>query len=808
MKSPLKLWLLKKLRSRQRSSHGDPQKLKHVKEALRHDVVTSEHLGRLPTLNTEDLVALSVMPSPNRQNEAPSATVARMSENLTADAEDAFKDSQRIQTSSKADASSFYTEASTRIDQSSTSDGSPHDIKDLEIIPPSSPLHGSPLSGKDLKRSDSPILIRKFSPDGHMSILLDLRQDSQAEAERLDHPDSLSGEQDHLFYDGIYRPESILENSDHSESILGGEDRPEPKLDWPHHPELNLDQQAYPEPFWEGQSHSQSISDKPPHEVLVPNRPYHSDFFLERSHPESVILGAQDRSEPTSRGPDHLEPISDQLDYPEPLWESEDYPWHNSDQQDHPEPIPERPDHPAPISVRPDLSELISEGEFHTKPVSAGHDQVELISEGQSRPQSIRSHKSLMVKDQQRRFRREAKLHYLLSRNLQTRAHAYEKRSQLRQSRSKISDADQQFMKLIRERRVQGSQDDLALVASFEKLQDTRDKYGPLEEIYNAIEDQLNREEYEAKELENKILKSEIPGPDIDIDSRSSSSSDSKAPEIIREPDHPLYEEYMSRLGDADLCYEALSDLRMENEGLLHTQEVRRTVGIELSPDDQATLEIFPAAEAKLLDELRRIEADVEHLRLECDRLGLFGENKHEFMDEDEVIDLWQHSIGSGDPKQPEYNKYSLLLEKPEEKEDEGKSKVLLTDFKEGDVGDRVTCWLLHKLRSSGLEAELLARVSDELHRSAKTEKWQEEVLDFWFFDSTNLPTSAYKIEPTLTAFPPSPLTDLNKGSYGRFGDAQLIQLVIRSSSQSQKLEFGRWLKLTRMKGRSAVTMK
>ena len=318
-------------------------------------------------------------------------------------------------------------------------------------------------------------------------------------------------------------------------------------------------------------------------------------------------------------------------------------------------------------------------------------------------------------------------------------------------------------MKLIRERRVLDNQDDLALEASFKKLQDARNDYGPLEEAYNALEEQLNREEYEAKELKEKMLRFEASAPDFEIDSRSSrSSEDSETSEIVREPGHPLYEEYMSRLGDADLCREALSDLMIEHENLLHAQEVRRRVGRELLLDDQMTLENFPSAEAKLLDNLRRIEADVEHLKLECIREGLFGENGDE--DEGQEIDILQPSIGSVDPEQAEYDKYPLLLEKPEEKEDENKSKVLLTDFKEGDVGDRITCWLLHKLRSSGLEVELLARITDELDRSTNTEKWQEEVLEFWFFDSANLPPEAYEVDPTLTDFSPSPMTDLNKG--------------------------------------------
>jgi hypothetical protein len=747
MKFPLKRWSLKKLRTRLRPGHEDPKTQEHVKKAFRQDVVTSEIHGRLRTSETEDWVALSVLTPQDSPNKAPSATVPRMGDTVVDDAEVGSKDSQRIQTSSKADASSFNIADSTRIESSSRSDDTPQNIKDPEI-PLSLPFYGSPLSFENLKRSDSPTLIREFSPDGHMTILLDLRDDSQtreAESKKLDPLDSLSDEQDRLgpFHDVISRSESVLERPDQSEPILGAEDHPEPILHSPHHPE----------PI---SGHPQFISERQTHEMRAMDRPYHSEFILEKQSPESVTSDAQDLSVPTLHGPDHLEPVSDKQDLPEPKLEVHDHKTRNSGRSDHPESILELPDYQAPISVRPDLSESISEGEGHPQPASAGPDQEEFISERQSRPESLRSHKSLMFKDQQRRLRREAKLHNLLSRNLQTRARAYEKRSQLRQSRSEISNADEAFMKLIRERRFQGSQDDLALEASFEKLQDARNQYGPLEEAYNAVEEQLNREEYEVKELGEKMLKSEITAPGIDLCSISSSEEGSEALEIVRELYHPLYEEYMSRLGDADLCHEALSDLVIEHENLLYAKEVRRRVGRELLPDDQMTLENFPAAEAKLRDDLRRIEADIEHLRLGCIREGLFGEDENEDECESEEIDLLHPSIGSVDPKQAEYNKYPLLLEKPEEKEDESKSKVLLTHFKEGDVGDRITCWLLHKLRSSGLEVELLARITDGLDRSIDTEKWQEEVLQFWFFDSANQPPSAYKVEPTLTAFSPS----------------------------------------------------
>lgn len=90
---------------------------------------------------------------------------------------------------------------------------------------------------------------------------------------------------------------------------------------------------------------------------------------------------------------------------------------------------------------------------------------------------------------------------------------------------------------------------------------------------------------------------------------------DSEGSEVDTDRPHPLYGEYLSRLGDADLCREAYTDLINEHEALLEAQHVRRKVGLELQVEDQATLDSFYVKEAEISEELRRIEEDAERLR-------------------------------------------------------------------------------------------------------------------------------------------------------------------------------------------------
>jgi hypothetical protein len=80
-----------------------------------------------------------------------------------------------------------------------------------------------------------------------------------------------------------------------------------------------------------------------------------------------------------------------------------------------------------------------------------------------------------------------------------------------------------------------------------------------------------------------------------------------------------------------------------------------------------------------------------------------------------------------------QYERYPLLQEQPDEKQIVKPSKSLISDLDEENPGDRVERWLLDKLRSSGSEVELFARLStdDGVDTQVDTRKWQEQVLVF-----------------------------------------------------------------------------
>jgi hypothetical protein len=595
-------------------------------------------------------------------------------------------------------------------------------------------------------------------------------------------------------------PSSIILDTYSTEPITGAV----------HYPESTLEKQplgGFPE-------HLQTSSDSQDQQPALAALSSHQQSIFNPTERQEPVLVTQDHSELSPDKPDNPEHITQQWDDREPIRYSEHQksilvapnpPGLISDEQSHQEFMPEERGQCGLVLEEKRHISSTTKGPDSPGKFSGFPNYPTAISDTQSRSESIKSHGFNKSRDQQPPYHREARLHRLRWRSLKTRALISEKRTGLRRLRNKMSDADADFVKLCRQRWLNGSQDELALKAGFEKLQATRNGYGPLEEEYNMLEERLDREEFELAELEEKMLKNSTPvsasqDTDLELQSSSSDESDSETSEAMKEQQNPLYKEFMSRLGDAGIHREAYSYLLFEHENLLEAEEVSQRYGREFPIKDQIALAKFDAREAKMLEEQREIDTDLERLRQECIRTGLLpGETSEE-------IDILQTSDGSVDPEPAEYYTFSQLLDQPGEIEDEKRSKELLTQFKSGDTGDRITRWLLHKLRSSCSEVELLARFTDGLDRTVDTRKWQEEVLYFWFLDSAILPPSAYELDPTVTAVPSPTLTDLSKVQHKLFGEKHFIELVVRSSSLSSALEFGMLLKIARMKGRSAVT--
>jgi hypothetical protein len=227
---------------------------------------------------------------------------------------------------------------------------------------------------------------------------------------------------------------------------------------------------------------------------------------------------------------------------------------------------------------------------------------------------------------------KETKSRRLRWRVLKLRATVAEKRRELTHARLDVIYADDDFMKLVRQMRIQqpdtGYEGSALFEHHYSKLQAARDKYGLLEETYGILEERLNREEYEITQLEEELDVddedcSEHHTDDSGISSRNSDDGESDNPTFTKNGQYALYDEYLSKLGDADLVHEDLIELRVARRNLQEFQASRKKVRLELSPEDQETLDNYAAEKSKLLGQLKEIKADAERLRIQCVESGL-----------------------------------------------------------------------------------------------------------------------------------------------------------------------------------------
>ena len=162
------------------------------------------------------------------------------------------------------------------------------------------------------------------------------------------------------------------------------------------------------------------------------------------------------------------------------------------------------------------------------------------------------------------------------------------------------------------------------LLVDLEDLQKSRDSLHLKEYNYNSLEDQLNREEWELKEMELKLYERSnsaqisLLGDDatglfeatFDETESSSSLSVRSGP---RE-DSPENKRYLSRKGDANLLREQIAEMRAVKEQILEDKNVRKRIGLVLDEDSQNFLDTFDRQLAPLLEDLANVEEDVYRL--------------------------------------------------------------------------------------------------------------------------------------------------------------------------------------------------
>jgi hypothetical protein len=368
--------------------------------------------------------------------------------------------------------------------------------------------------------------------------------------------------------------------------------------------------------------------------------------------------------------------------------------------------------------------------------------------------------------------------------NWSLRSQIREMRSNLRQIQRAKSDADDI---LIRRMTVQFHGLDNFLLEGQKTLKEllddcqvARDAYGPVEDDCNRLEDRLSAQEFELDRLEEhfysrpleeaNVFDRPLTPAEINDTQPYSSSADEEDEE---DEYHPLVSQYLSKQGDLDLLRERLDDLRDDKRTLEEQRETRRRIGMTLDPESQRWLENAQSAENELRRNIRALQKDLEMMKQDCLSKGLIDEDgeptgfetreQRSFNDEEEMSPLDQKS---------EYVKYPLLLPhpgikptmdfhyepRPDEKSDpttitNSNMKLLhlphplkhpsrsamynlLSNLEKWNSTARINEWILHRLRGSALEVNLLASTFQGISGDI-TDRWQIAVLRLWFRDAT-----------------------------------------------------------------------
>ena len=207
------------------------------------------------------------------------------------------------------------------------------------------------------------------------------------------------------------------------------------------------------------------------------------------------------------------------------------------------------------------------------------------------------------------------------------RVRAQEVRTSLREEREAMSDIDARFLQQLRNIFARTpSVELLELLQLGEEVQESRDRFYPMEDDYNKLEDRLDLEEYELHEAESRLYDqldssrlSSVKEEDlvaIDLESTSQEHATEAEPETSRPESHELaYTEYLSRVGDANLVLEQLQDLRRERAHLVEEERVRARYGLQLDEVSINFLESFDSVHQRLQDQYAVIHSSLATMR-------------------------------------------------------------------------------------------------------------------------------------------------------------------------------------------------
>jgi hypothetical protein len=322
----------------------------------------------------------------------------------------------------------------------------------------------------------------------------------------------------------------------------------------------------------------------------------------------------------------------------------------------------------------------------------------------------------------------------------------------------------------------------------FQSCEKARDEYGPLEDDCTLLENHIGSQELELQRLEEKFyerpfepppsqtegLGSPQPSPTVSLYSGSDASQEF----------HPLVTKYLSRVGDVEILKERLDEHLEERYILEDEKAVRQGLGYDLAEPAQKWLDNYSITETLLMNQLEEAELEAANLRQNCFSRGLVDQEGNPTDLESQEQRYFADDVGP-EKERSEYVKYPILIPRPGSRL-QLKYPVSDSEASPDDSGNLVSHWLLQQLRSSPLDVNLLARISESLFDYINREKWQFDVMKYWYKDSTKTGESQHPITSSLimssnppTSGYPSTLSSIKRENHEWGMSFQTMPLIL-----------------------------
>lgn len=320
--------------------------------------------------------------------------------------------------------------------------------------------------------------------------------------------------------------------------------------------------------------------------------------------------------------------------------------------------------------------------------------------------------------------------------------------------------------------------------ALFQRLQETRDKCQDYELALEDLEDELDTAENQLDFLERQLVNHIHPvAPQqlLSVNPEPSISESLLGLEVEKAKHYPPdYNRFMSAIGYYKLANENHLDLLVRRDGADHN--IRHLTLVEkhhseapeyigpLLDEELQFLRNFDVEETKAIKEIERLQGEVDRLRDRCWERGIVPRYAplHEIYDyyPDKLIidsdeeDMSEYTTATQFPillsnphhllgdfpitaKDALKNAASLPASHPEREKIFGAAATqffiehLMWETQAENKADFINRWILHKLRISTLEAELLYSifVTETQLAIPDPDQWQRDVLYFWTRD-------------------------------------------------------------------------